>query len=446
MTKEIIKQNDPVSSERLRVRRYAASVFSVAATVLALAIAITGSVFADINTVGSDVTSQNESGASHSAYLTEEKTQVLDGFEKAIGELDARISQIDTEIDENKNIGTPEKNIYVKSLYDEKTNLLLKKTESCIEYSNACIAFAQETRVLLSEPISEYEKYHAAYKDRLSAVYENGFPDVSEIFGTSENLMDFVMGKVMLDEVRDYDEELYGKVLKLYAVLEDGLNAVNFYLATSESYLSLGSAAREALVKCALDGKAYLKSVCTDRDTYNYFLQYSAEQDQRFSALLKDAQTVSGNDTPKFLFPLDAEYFYTDYIGRGHESRYEYSPALGSYVSLFHSGREFLTHGRYAPVKAAADGKVVFADYCPIRGYTVALLHSGGIFTVYSSCGSLNVSLGDEVKALDTVAFSGMSGNSDEFAVNFEIFEKGAFVDPDKYLALPDVSVSEKQK
>lgn len=446
MTKEIIKENNRVSSERLLVRRYAAAVFSVAATVLAFAIAITGSVFADINNAEDSAASEQEQSVSVGSHLTEEKTQMLDGFEKAIGELDARITEIDNEINENKNIGTPEKNIYVKSLYDEKAELLLKKTEYCREYSNICISLAEETRVLLFEPISEYEKYYLAYKDRLSVVYEKGFPDISEIFGTSENLMDFVMGKVMLDEVRRYDKELYEKVSELYAVVEDGLITVKYYLAISENYVSLGKTSRDAFVKCASDGEKYLREVCADRDTYNYFLQYSAEQDQKFSALIKETLSGVGGEAPKLSFPLDAEYFYTDYIGRGHESRYEYSPALGGYVNLFHSGIELLTHGQYAPVKASADGKVVFADYCPIRGYTVALLHSGNVVTVYSSCGALNAKLGDEIKAGDIIAFSGMSGDAHEFAVNFEVFEKDAFVDPDKYIVLPDVSVSENQK
>ncbi len=444
MTKEAVKENSRVFSEGSSVKRYAAAAFSVAATVLAFAIAITGSVFADINLSAESSGEENTETVASGAYLPEEKTQMLDGFEKAIGELDARVTEIDAEIKSLENTENPEERIYVKGLYDEKASLLIKKAERCIEYSAMCISFAEETRLLLAEPIAEYEKYHAEYKGRLSAVYENGFPDMSEVLGTSGSIMDFVMGGVMLDEVRDYDKDLYNKVCLLYADVEDGLGAVKYYLARSEEYSELGKASVKSLADCVNEGAEYFRVSCINRDTYSYFLQKVSENEQRFSALLSEYSSDSA--APKLAFPLDSEYFYTDYIGRGHESRYEYSPALGSYVNLFHSGIELLTHGSYAPVKAAADGQVIFADYIPTKGYTVAILHSGGIVTVYSSCGALDCASLDEVKTGDIIAFSGMSGDAKEFLVNFEIFEKGAFTDPDKYLEMPDVSVSDNQK
>jgi len=451
MTKKTLKKNNPAlpKEEMKAVKRSVGVAFSVAATVLAFAIAITGSIFsfADIDDSGTGNMTRENTDSSVDVHVTEEKMQMLDGFEKAIGELDARISDIETQIEENKKIGTPEKNVYVKELYDEKANLLIQKTEACKKYSDTCISWAHETRIGLADPINEYEKYHLAYRDRLAAVYEKGFPDLSEIFGSSETLMDFVMGKVMLDEIRQYDEELYQKVFELYSLVEDGLSTVKYYLAMAEDYSDTANVSRDQLVQLVSESTLYLGGVCADKDTYNYYLLYCAEQSQRFSAQLVEALgSTAAAKAPELSFPLDSEYFYTDYIGRGHESRYEHSPALDKYVNVFHSGIELLTPKQYAPVKAAADGSVIFASYVPTRGYTVAIAHGKDLVTVYSSCGALCVELGDSVKALDTVAFSGASGDADGFLVNFEVFtvseKQYTFVDPSKYLEMPDVSVS----
>ena len=132
MTKEAVKENSRVFSEGSSVKRYAAAAFSVAATVLALAIAITGSVFADINLSAESIGEEKTETVASGAYLPEEKTQMLDGFEKAIGELDARVTEIDAEIKSLENTENPEERIYVKGLYEKM--YLAYRNEAMLPY------------------------------------------------------------------------------------------------------------------------------------------------------------------------------------------------------------------------------------------------------------------------------------------------------------------------
>lgn len=447
------KENNflPSDTEARAVRKKAEIALSFAATALALTLCITGSVFSFAMTESDDSSERYEKNEAEAvgAYVSQEKLQKIDEFEKNLSDIDALVDELDSQISENKQSSVPKDKVYTKELYDKKANLLLARSEICGEYSEIFVSWAEETRVLLAEPIAEYEKYNEVYKERLAVVYENGFPDLSEVFGSSDTLMEFVMGKVMLNKVKRYDSDLADKAEELYEVVEDGLNAVKYYLAMSEKYSDMRAQTEKQFVSSSLEASEYLQSICREKDTYSYFLQYSSQQDQIFASLISSAISENGVGTgkaPELSFPLGDEYFYTDYIGRGHDNRYEFSSALGKYVNIFHSGIDLSTPRQHAGVRAAADGKVIFADYCPIRGYTVAVLHSSSLVSVYSGCSMVLAETLTEVSAGELIAFSGMSGNSESFKVTFEVFADGEFTDPAPYIKMPDVSLSENQK
>ena len=86
---------------------------------------------------------------------------------------------------------------------------------------------------------------------------------------------------------------------------------------------------------------------------------------------------------------------------------------------------------------------VIYSDYIPLKGYTVAVLHAGNTVTVYSHCTILKAEVGSTVNAGDIIAMSGISGDADTAKITLEMFVKGEFVDPADSIELPDVSLSE---
>ncbi len=448
------KENIAITSDRkaLTVKRNVQGILALVASLLALTLVIGGSIFSFAEAIKENSKSQEDETAANgnlsgnitqNAEIPQEHLDILGGFDAELEEIDRNIKNIESEIEKSLLSSLHEEKIFVKELYDRKAEALLAKLVLCKEYSATCVAWAEQTRELLAEPIAKYEEAYDVYKERLSVIYEVGFPDLSEVFNTSESIMDFVTGNAMLDEVEFYDKELANKVADLYSVVEDGLTVVKYYLARSEQYSSTEESAEKEFFTCALEASSYLDEVCKNKDTYNYFVQYRAEQHQRFSRLLSEAVNKNGSAgrDVQHSFPVNDEYFYTDYIGYGHESRMEWK--FGEYVSVFHYGTDIHTAQQYADVMASADGKVVYADYCPVRGYTVALLHRDNVITVYSGCSLIKAELGSEVKEGDIIALSGMSGESDEFKVTFEVFAGGDFADPEHYIAMPDVSLSE---
>jgi murein DD-endopeptidase MepM/ murein hydrolase activator NlpD len=82
------------------------------------------------------------------------------------------------------------------------------------------------------------------------------------------------------------------------------------------------------------------------------------------------------------------------------------------------------------PVKAAADGMVVFAGWAPQLGYTVEINHSYGFKTVYGHNARLLVNRGDLVQRGSIIALSGNTGRSSAPHLHYEVIKNGINQDP----------------
>lgn len=87
------------------------------------------------------------------------------------------------------------------------------------------------------------------------------------------------------------------------------------------------------------------------------------------------------------------------------------------------------------PIIAPADGVVTYAQYnSGGYGNLVKISHGNGVETYYGHCSKLFVSVGQSVKAGDTIAAVGSTGHSTGNHLHFEIRINGSQVNPQKYL------------
>ena len=86
------------------------------------------------------------------------------------------------------------------------------------------------------------------------------------------------------------------------------------------------------------------------------------------------------------------------------------------------------------PIKVVADGTVAFAAYSGSYGYLVKVDHGNGVETWYGHTRKILVKEGQEVKAGDTIALVGSTGNSTGPHLHFEVRINGEHVNPQKYL------------
>lgn len=87
------------------------------------------------------------------------------------------------------------------------------------------------------------------------------------------------------------------------------------------------------------------------------------------------------------------------------------------------------------PVKATADGTVIFAEWTVETGYVVILEHKQELISVYKHNADLTKVQGDLVKAGEVIA---MSGNTGELStgphLHFELWSKGYPVNPTNFI------------
>lgn len=82
-------------------------------------------------------------------------------------------------------------------------------------------------------------------------------------------------------------------------------------------------------------------------------------------------------------------------------------------------------------IRAVADGSVVFSDWFNGYGNLLILSHQGGFHTLYAQAQQLHKSRGDQVKAGDVLAKSGLGGRD---SIYFEIRQNGLPVNPLSWL------------
>lgn len=88
-----------------------------------------------------------------------------------------------------------------------------------------------------------------------------------------------------------------------------------------------------------------------------------------------------------------------------------------------------------SPIKAPADGVVIYAGYAGGYGQVVVLDHGYGIVTLYAHASKLNVKLGDRVSRGKTLSFVGNTGASTGPHVHYEVRVDGIPTDPMSFVA-----------
>ncbi len=87
------------------------------------------------------------------------------------------------------------------------------------------------------------------------------------------------------------------------------------------------------------------------------------------------------------------------------------------------------------PIKATADGIVIFAEWTAGTGHVIILEHSYGLISVYKHNATLTKSQGDLVKAGEVIATSGNTGElSTGPHLHFELWSDGYPINPTNFI------------
>lgn len=118
---------------------------------------------------------------------------------------------------------------------------------------------------------------------------------------------------------------------------------------------------------------------------------------------------------------------------------YFYVPVNGVISQSFnpnknHNGVDISTM-KDDPVKAVLDGTIVFAGYTNEGGFEIHIQHSNNMVTIYKHNSYLFASTGQQVRAGETIALTGNTGEQSKGNhLHFEIWDNGMAVDPEEYV------------
>lgn len=112
-------------------------------------------------------------------------------------------------------------------------------------------------------------------------------------------------------------------------------------------------------------------------------------------------------------------------------------PVLGR--EMFHTGLDLMA-ACGTPIRAAADGQVVYAAISASWGRRVILRHSTSLETGYAHMSRFLVRQGDVVKRGQILGLVGTTGWSTGCHLHFDVIVRGNYVDPAPYLGLPGSS------
>jgi len=102
----------------------------------------------------------------------------------------------------------------------------------------------------------------------------------------------------------------------------------------------------------------------------------------------------------------------------------DYNPEAGHFAVDVVTGKD-------SPVKAAADGTVIFAEWTADTGYVIAVTHANNLVSIYKHNASLNKEQGALVKAGEVIATAGNSGVLTTGPhLHFELWSNGYPIDP----------------
>jgi len=116
-----------------------------------------------------------------------------------------------------------------------------------------------------------------------------------------------------------------------------------------------------------------------------------------------------------------------------------FPPVKGSISSAYnastkHYALDIVTE-KDAPVKAAGDGTVIFAEWTSETGQVIIIEHANDMITVYKHNASLNKKQGDLVKAGEVIATVGNTGALTTGPhLHFELWSKGYAIDPTNFI------------
>ena len=368
------------------------------------------------------------------AFFGSQETAVVDVQAKTLAELEAEIK----EAEKNKEYYNNLQQSIGSDINDEKDKQdaldgEIEATEKKVTALDEKITVLQDNIDSQTSKIEQQQKEIdegiEIFKKRVRAMYLAGNDSMAAILLGSSDFFDMMMKYEMVERVSSYDKEVIDGLVALNNELKETKETLEKNMSElSSSKEEVSSSLKE--LEGLYDASSY--TIAQKEAEKNYYSHLSAEEEKKMDQAEKEVQKIlaelaNGNGgvfNGTFIWPVPGYNNVTSPFGwRTH-------PIWGT--KNFHRGIDISSWGvNGKPIVASAPGQVVIATYYHSSyGNYVGISHGSGYTTLYAHASSLAVKVGDYVKAGQTIAYVGTTGNSTGPHLHFEVSLNGQLQNP----------------
>ena len=309
-------------------------------------------------------------------------------------------------------------------------------------------------------------------KERLRAAYMAGESSTLEVLLTASDYEGFLTRLELLSKTTKHDRQLMKSLQDDIAKLND----TKELLSSNQQEVKAKQTAVESEKADIVSSKTQVQSLYNTVDSKQSTLEKQVAQRNAYISSLSAGSKELENENKKIQAAKDsydkklAELAKNASQGTGELPKpggntggYTVSPkgmicplqysnvtiSAGWYGYPGHKGIDFTTRGATGntygkEIRAAADGKVLSAEYHSSWGNNVFIDHGNGVCTRYAHCSVMKVSKGQTVKQGQVIALVGNTGNVSPAPtpanphagahLHFEVWINGTRVNPAPYL------------
>lgn len=208
------------------------------------------------------------------------------------------------------------------------------------------------------------------------------------------------------------NDSIHVKLTKLYALLEERNNAITQLEEKYKNVLIDSSMALNSSSEIKTDGLSKEQLASLKTSTLDSVFREKVEMEERFSIFGHEDE----RDNQVFVAPVQGNVTQRFNVVKNH-----YAIDIAT--------------TKHEPVKAIADGVVVFAEWSIETGFVIVVLHGNNYVSIYKHNSKINVAQGELVYAGQMIANVGSTGVLTTGPhLHFEMWKEGYPVDPTNFM------------
>ncbi len=311
----------------------------------------------------------------------------------------------------------------------------LDAAQADLDFLAARLAEAEEQLEIATE---KRDAQFELLGSRLKFLQQKGSTGYLEILLEAESFSDLFLRMQYVNDIMIYDKDILDELQEIQDTIQSKKDEIAESHAEQEIVVELQEEKLAEQQEIVNEKKALVASYQNNIKKYEQMIAANEKADQ---AVLQQIAQQSGSSTVYYTgngtlgWPVPSRSASSSSLSSGFVTRK--SPISGKTES--HSGYDIpASYG--AAIVAAEAGKVTYSGWMNGYGYTIMIDHGGGLTTLYAHNSSLVAKKGQIVSRGQTVAKCGSTGWSTGNHCHFSVLKNGAYVNPESYLGVKNVT------